>query len=113
MIQNLPGWGHWGDDRHVAVVCNTCNCVYVERQWSEYAGKGGKGGYVGGIPDECSSCKREREETARKALPINQKLVEAVKRYALDNYESDGWDYIVETYSDKDLWEEIAGANTA
>jgi hypothetical protein len=42
-----------------------------------------------------------------------QELIEAVKAYALAHYEKDGWDYVVECYSDADLAEIIKGCRTA
>lgn len=41
-------------------------------------------------------------------------LVEAVKAHANTNYEEDGWDYLVECYSDEEVAELIldAGAKT-
>lgn len=39
-------------------------------------------------------------------------FVEAVKQYALDHYEEDGWDYVVETMEDEDIAEDIVGART-
>ncbi len=41
-------------------------------------------------------------------------MVEAVKAHAIKNYDSDGWDTIVECYEDRELAEEIreSGAST-
>ena len=39
-------------------------------------------------------------------------LVDAVKAHALANYETGGWDYIVETYSDEQIAEDIGQART-
>lgn len=39
-------------------------------------------------------------------------LVKAVKKHALANYETDGWDYLVECWEDKDILECITGATT-
>jgi len=39
-------------------------------------------------------------------------LVEAVKAHAVDNYESGGWDYLVECYSDAEVEELIGKATT-
>jgi len=39
-------------------------------------------------------------------------LVEGVKRHALDNYNVNGWDYIVETMDDEEIAKEIQGCNT-
>lgn len=41
-----------------------------------------------------------------------QDLVEAVKQYALENYERGGWDYVVETYTDADIEAAIGRART-
>jgi len=40
-------------------------------------------------------------------------FVDAVKTHALKNYETDGWDYVVECYSDSDIAEIIKTARTA
>lgn len=37
-------------------------------------------------------------------------LVQAVRRHALDNYERDGWDIVVECYDDGDILERISDA---
>jgi len=39
-------------------------------------------------------------------------LVKAVKAHAIDNYETGGWDYLVECYSDAEVAELIGGART-
>jgi len=36
-----------------------------------------------------------------------QKMVQAVKEYALAHYGQDGWDYIVECWTDEEIAEEI------
>lgn len=41
-----------------------------------------------------------------------QNLVEAVKAYAIKNYERDGWDYVIECYSDSDIAAIIKTART-
>ena len=41
-----------------------------------------------------------------------QDLVNAVKAHALANYEQDGWDYVIECYSDADIAEIIKTART-
>lgn len=105
-----PEWGEWLDDRHVAVRCRGCDCVYTVRSWSVY--KRPTEGWTGGIPKACKVCADRRRDEARKALPIDRGLVEAVKRHALAHYNEDGWDFIVECYTDADLWEVIAGAKT-
>jgi hypothetical protein len=53
-------------------------------------------------------------EEARKALPLDPALVAAVRRHAEAHYDCDaGWDYVVETYEDVDIWEVIAGSADA
>ena len=42
---------------------------------------------------------------------MNQ-FVEAVKRYAVENYERDGWDFVVECWSYEDINDCILGAAT-
>ena len=39
-------------------------------------------------------------------------LIAAVREYALANYEKDGWDYLVECWSDEDIAQEIGKART-
>jgi len=39
-------------------------------------------------------------------------LIKAVRDHAMANYEKDGWDYIIECYSDEDIKEAIGGAKT-
>lgn len=39
-------------------------------------------------------------------------LIDAVRKYANRNYNRDGWDYLVECWSDEDIGQAIAGANT-
>jgi len=41
-----------------------------------------------------------------------QELVDAVKAHALANYESEGWDFCVECWSDNDIAEMIAEDET-
>ena len=40
-------------------------------------------------------------------------LVAAVRHHARDNYNVDGWDYVVECFEDSDILERIEGAETA
>ncbi len=37
-------------------------------------------------------------------------LIQAVRRHAMDNYEKDGWDYLVECWNDGDILEQISDA---
>lgn len=39
-----------------------------------------------------------------------QQMIEAVKRHAVKNYETDGWDFVVECWSDEDILDRIEGA---
>ena len=41
-----------------------------------------------------------------------QDLIIAVRNHALQTYESDGWDYVVECWSDGDILECLDGAET-
>lgn len=45
-------------------------------------------------------------------MTTKQELVEAVKKYALDNYNAGGWDVIVECWSDAEIEETIGAART-
>lgn len=96
----------------VAVCCRTCRTIFVGRAWSRYAGPGCTGGWTGSVPKTgCSSCKRESRETAKRlATP---EVVAAVKAHAVANYDQDGWDFIVETYTDAELAEALKGCKTA
>lgn len=38
---------------------------------------------------------------------MNMQFVEAIKRHANANYETDGWDYVVETFTDEEIWKEV------
>ncbi len=105
-----PEWAQWLDYRHVAVQCLTCTCTYTLETWSIYLNGGG---WVGGIPrGACMSCEWVKAEDERRALPIQQHLVDAVKKFAVDHYES-GWDEVVECWDDEDIWEQIAGTKDA
>jgi hypothetical protein len=41
-----------------------------------------------------------------------KEMVEAVKAHAVEHYEEDGWDYLVECYSDGEVEELIGKART-
>lgn len=41
-----------------------------------------------------------------------KEMVAAVRKYAEDHYNEDGWDSIVECYEDADIVAEIVGCNT-
>jgi hypothetical protein len=40
-------------------------------------------------------------------------FVQTVKDFALANYNKDGWDFVVECWSDAEIAEQITGAKTA
>lgn len=54
----------------------------------------------------------EKKEEERKKLPLEQPLVDAVKKHANANWGKDGWDYVVECFTDQEIWEKIAGCNS-
>jgi hypothetical protein len=113
MLDQCPAWADWLDDRHVAVKCRQCWVIYTEKyEFTEFYDQGRKSRtkIVGGVPKNCKVCRENAAEEKRKALPVDHALVEAVKRYARDNYEIGGWDYVVETYMDLEIWGVIAGA---
>ena len=41
---------------------------------------------------------------------MDRKLVEAVIQHAVDHYEIEGWDILVECWSDEEIWSWIEGA---
>ena len=41
---------------------------------------------------------------------MNRKLVEAVIEHAVDHYEVEGWDILVECWDDEEIWSWIEGA---
>lgn len=40
-----------------------------------------------------------------------QKWIEAIKKHAQDHYNKDGWDYVVECFTDEEIAEEIQSAS--
>ncbi len=44
---------------------------------------------------------------------IPQELINAVKQYANEHYETDGWDYVAETMDDLEIAQYISGATTS
>lgn len=48
-----------------------------------------------------------------RSAELTQVLVGAVRKYAVDNYEHDGWDYLVECWSDDEIARQMGGALTA
>lgn len=45
-------------------------------------------------------------------LEHQKKLIAAVKKHARDNYESSGWDYVVECYDDTEILALVAECKT-
>lgn len=41
-----------------------------------------------------------------------KRLIAAVRKHANDHYESNGWDYVVESYEDEEILEAMEGART-
>lgn len=41
---------------------------------------------------------------------MNRKLVDAVIQHAVDHYEVEGWDILVECWDDEEIWSWIEGA---
>ena len=41
---------------------------------------------------------------------MDRKLVEAVIQHAVDHYEVEGWDILVECWDDEEIWSWIEGA---
>ena len=41
---------------------------------------------------------------------MKRKLIEAVIEHAVDHYELEGWDILVESWSDEEIWSWIEGA---
>ena len=44
-------------------------------------------------------------------MTLNE-IAAALRQHAIKNYQSDGWDYLVETFDDEELLKEIEGATT-
>jgi hypothetical protein len=53
------------------------------------------------------------KQERRKEDMNEQELIAAVRDHALANYNRDGWDYLVECWSDGDILEVIEDATTA
>lgn len=43
---------------------------------------------------------------------VSQELIDAVKQYANEHYEEDGWDYVAETMDDLEIAQYISDATT-
>ena len=43
---------------------------------------------------------------------MNKKLVEAVIEHAVDHYEIEGWDILVECWNDEEIWSWIEGSTS-
>lgn len=44
--------------------------------------------------------------------PTIEALVKAVRAHALENYNKDGWDFVVECYEDTEIAEVVQGASS-
>ena len=55
---------------------------------------------------------QERHDMTEPTTPPRMDLVAAVRHYALTNYNSDGWDFVVECWEDADILECIGDAQT-
>lgn len=40
------------------------------------------------------------------------KFVSAVRRHAVENYDTDGWDFVVECWSDEDILDRVESARS-
>lgn len=40
-------------------------------------------------------------------MTLEQQMVAAVRKHALEHYNEDGWDYVVECWSDEDIVDQI------
>jgi hypothetical protein len=45
-------------------------------------------------------------------MPIPQEHIDSVREYALDHYELDGWDYLIEAISDDEIRAQFASDKT-
>ena len=45
-------------------------------------------------------------------MTTTTEMIAAVKQHARDNYERDGWDYVVECWENADIEKAISGATT-
>ena len=46
------------------------------------------------------------------ATPTQAEMIKAVRSHAEENYEKDGWDFLVECWSDEEIAEAIEGARS-
>ena len=56
--------------------------------------------------------KPARAARAARPRPLMSSMVQSVRGFALDHYNRDGWDYLVECWSDADIEEAIGNART-
>jgi hypothetical protein len=54
----------------------------------------------------------EPAQPERELTELQRRLVKAVKDHAMANYNTDGWDYIVESFTDREIAAEIGKART-
>ena len=78
----------------------------------------GEGKWLGAYEDayyaheHVDAARRNDAEMAEQAGEISP-LVAEVRRHALNNYETGGWDYVVEAWTDADIERVIGKAKTA
>ena len=88
-----------------SIYCPTCN----KQCGVEHSPKGLEPGFAEGPGEDYVDlqlnwyCSQECLDKARQT-----ELVNHVKQYARDHYEQDGWDYIVECWSDDDIAERLS-----
>lgn len=56
--------------------------------------------------------KPARARRAASPRPLMSSMIQSVRDFALDHYNRDGWDYLVECWSDDDIEEAISNART-
>lgn len=44
---------------------------------------------------------------------MDNELIDAVREYAYQHYNKDGWDIVCETFDDEDIWNVIRGCRNA
>ena len=55
---------------------------------------------------------RLRTSLLRPSNSLNLRLLKAVRKYALDHYNEEGWNFVFETYTGSEILEVISGAKT-
>jgi hypothetical protein len=104
-----PTWAERGDEH--TVVCKTCHIAYGEPFHFTISRGPRRGEKVSGLPRYCLVCRQEAAEAKRKSRPLDAALVGHVRAYAL-GHRDEGWDEVVTSFSDQDIWEVIVGLET-